>query len=244
MPFVSCRNLLHTHWLTGYCSDIQHHQPQSTKTCDNLKDLSISLRALDPQHELCQGKTVNNSAGAASPLNNILDPARHVEQQITGSRIPQKRTLWFFTSKYISCVWSTELHRDTPEPCTALSNNAGLVLTFILIMATSTWICLIIVVPANRFCLSPLSVYLFTLREVCQLTNIRTALRIIVSRHKALIQFWLCLNLMISASLSSWIILVCCQLVMKVVIHISLQETVHSQQWNPRPPLLRCPYIN
>lgn len=118
-----------------------------------------------------------------------------------------------------------------PEPCSALSNNPGLVLTFFLIMATSIWMWLIIMVPVNRFCVFPVPVYLFTLRGVYQLTKIRTALHIIVLRHKTLIQFCLCLHLMIAASLSRWVTLGCFQLVIRVLIHISpLPETVHSQQ--------------
>lgn len=91
---------------------------------------------------------------------------------------------------HVHCFLSST-ETKPPEPCSALSNNPGLVLTFFLIMATSTWMWLIIMVPVNRFCLFPVPVYLFTLREVYQLTKIRSALHITVLRHKTLIQFCL-----------------------------------------------------
>lgn len=58
---------------------------------------------------------------------------------------------------------------------------------------------------------------LFTLREVYQLTKIRTA-------YNALLQF--CLHLTIS--LSSWIVFDCFQLVMKEIIYVATKEKGHS----------------
>lgn len=71
----------------------------------------------------------------------------------------------------VHCFLSLTKTKPT-EPCTTLSNNLGLVLTVFLIMATSTWMWFIIMVPVNLSCLFPLSVYLFTLREVYQLPRI------------------------------------------------------------------------
>lgn len=148
-----------------------------------------------------------------APKVNITS---HTKHQITNCCIPQKSTRLLFLSKYISCFEHRFLSSTKPnEPCTTLSSNVELVLTFFLIMAMGIWIWLVIVIP--------LSAQLFTLREVYQLTKKGTA-------YNALFKFCLCLHLTISASLSSWIILSCFQLGIKEVIHVASKEKVHSPQ--------------